>query len=143
MNPPTILYVEDEENDVFLLRLAFTRARLTHPVHNAVDGAEAIDYLAGAGPFADRTRHPLPSLVLLDLNLPKKSGFEVLEWVRQQPQFASLPIVIYTSSVALVDRDRAGLLGATDYLVKRSDVNEIAELARSLAERWLLPNAAP
>ena len=105
-----------------------------------MDGAEAIDYLAGNGPFADRTQHPLPALVLLDLNLPKKSGFEVLSWVRQQPQFSSLPVVIYTSSVGLIDKDTAQLLGATDYFVKRSGVNQIAELARSLAERWL-PNS--
>jgi CheY-like chemotaxis protein len=141
MKPPAILYVEDEEGDVLLLRLAFRRARLSHPVHVAVDGAEAIDYLAGNGPFADRTRYPLPSLVLLDLHLPKKSGFEVLGWVRQQPQFASLPVVIYTSSVGLIDKDTARLLGATDYFVKRSDISQIAELASSLAKRWLLKNA--
>jgi CheY-like chemotaxis protein len=134
---PAILYVEDEKSDVLLLRVAFTRAGLTNPVHIAVDGAEAIDYLAGNGPFADRDQHPLPALVLLDLNLPKKSGFEVLKWIRQQPQFFSLPVVIYTSSVGLIDKDTARMLGATDYFVKRSGVSHIAELARSLAERWL------
>ena len=79
-----------------------TRAGLTNPVHVAVDGAQAIAYLAGNGPFADRNQHPLPALVLLDLNLPKKSGFDVLSWIRQQPQFSSLPVVIYTSSVGLI-----------------------------------------
>ena len=129
--------LKTKKSDVLLLRLAFTRACLPNPVQIAVDGAEAIDYLAGNGPFADRTQHPLPALVLLDLNLPKKSGFEVLSWVRQQPQFSSLPVVIYTSSVGLIDKDTAQLLGATDYYVKRSGVNQIAELARSLTERWL------
>jgi CheY-like chemotaxis protein len=141
ISQPAILYVEDEKSDVLLLRVALTRARLTNPVHIVVDGAEAIDYLAGNGPFADRTQHPLPALVLLDLNLPKKSGFEVLSWVRQQPQFSSLPVVIYTSSVGLIDKDTARLFGATDYFVKRSGVNQIAELARSLTERWL-PHSA-
>jgi CheY-like chemotaxis protein len=136
---PAMLYVEDEKSDVLLLRVAFSLARLTNPVHVAVDGAQAIDYLAGNGPFADRSQHPLPALVLLDLNLPKKSGFEVLSWIRQQPQFASLPVVIYTSSVGLIDKDTAQLLGATDYFVKRSGVTDIAELVRSLAERWLTP----
>ncbi len=136
---PAILYVEDEPSDVLLLHVAFSRARLPNPVHIAVDGAEAIDYLAGNGPFADRSQHPLPALVLLDLNLPKKSGFDVLSWIRQQPQFSSLPVVIYTSSVGLIDKDTARLLGATDYFVKRSGVSHIAELARSLAERWLTP----
>jgi CheY-like chemotaxis protein len=104
-----------------------------------VDGAQAIDYLAGNGPFADRSQHPLPALVLLDLNLPKKSGFDVLSWIRQQPQFSSLPVVIYTSSVGLIDKDTARLLGATDCFIKCSAVSHIAELARSFAERWLIP----
>jgi len=138
---PAILYVEDEKSDVLLLRVAFTRAGLTNPVHVAVDGAQAIDYLAGNGPFADRSQHPLPALVLLDLHLPKKSGFDVLSWIRQQPQFSSLPVVIYTSSVGLIDKGTARLLGATDYFVKRSGVTRIAELVRSLAERWLAENA--
>lgn len=140
---PAILYVEDEKSDVLLLRIAFTRAGLLNPVHVAVDGAEAIDYLAGNGPFADRNQHPLPALVLLDLHLPKKSGFEVLRWIRQQPQFASLPVVIYTSSVDLMDKDTAQVFGATDYFVKRSGVSHIAELARSLTERWLSQSASP
>ena len=139
ISQPAILYVEDEKSDVLLLRAAFTLARLTNPVHVVVDGAEAIDYLAGNRPFADRKQHPLPALVLLDLNLPKKSGFEVLSWIRQQPQFASLPVVIYTSSVGLMDKNTARLLGATDYFVKRSGVSHIAELARILVERWLTP----
>jgi CheY-like chemotaxis protein len=139
ISQPAILYVEDEKSDVLLLRAAFTRASLTNPVHVVVDGAEAIDYLAGNGPFADRSQHPLPVLVLLDLNLPKKSGFDVFRWIRQQPQFSSLPVVIYTSSVGLIDKDTARQFGATDYFVKRSGVNNIAELARSLAERWLTP----
>jgi CheY-like chemotaxis protein len=139
ISQPAMLYVEDEKSDVLLLRVAFSLARLTIPVHVVVDGAQAIDYLAGNGPFADRSQHPLPALVLLDLNLPKKSGFEVLSWIRQQPQFASLPVVIYTSSVGLIDKDTAQLLGATDYFVKRSGVSDIAELVRSLAERWLTP----
>jgi CheY-like chemotaxis protein len=142
IDQPAMLYVEDEKTDVLLLRVAFTRAGLTNPVHIAMDGAEAIDYLAGNGPFADRNQHPLPTLVLLDLNLPKKSGFDVLSWIRRQPQFTSLPVVIYTSSVGLMDKDTARLLGATDYFVKRHGVNEIAELVRSLAERWLTQSAS-
>jgi len=142
-NQPVILYVEDEETDVLLLRLAFERAGLPNAVNIAVDGAQAIDYLAGNGPFADRHQHPLPSLLLLDLNLPKKSGFEVLEWLRQQPQFADLPIIIYTSSHQEADRNKACQLGAADFIVKSSDVNQIAELARSLAERWLTQSALP
>ena len=128
-----MLYVDDEEPDVLLLRLAFKRARLPNPIHTALDGAQAIDYLAGNGPFADRSQYPLPSLVLLDLNLPKKSGFEVLKWVREQPRFSSLPVVIYTSSVGLLDKTTADLLGANDFIVKRSDVSRISKLAQGRA----------
>jgi CheY-like chemotaxis protein len=136
---PAILYVEDEEDDILLLRLALKRAGLPNPVISAMDGVEAIDYLAGNGSFADRHQHPLPALVLLDLHLPRKGGFEVLGWIRQQPQFASLPIVVYTSSSRETDRNTARHLGATDYLVKLSDVNQIAKLARDLSHRWLTP----
>ena len=141
--PPALLYVEDEQSDVLLFRFAVTRVGLTNPVHIVGDGAQAIDYLAGNGPFADRNAHPLPALVLLDLNLPKKSGFEVLRWIRQQPRFLALPVVIYTSSVGLVDKDTARLLGATDYFVKQSGLKQLVELVRSLAQRWLTPSASP
>lgn len=139
---PAILYVEDEPSDVLLFRLAFKRTGLLNPIHIAEDGAEAIDYLAGNGPFADRNQHPLPALVLLDLNLPKKSGFDVLIWIRKQPQFISLPVVVYTSSVRLMDKDSARLFGATECRVKRSDLNHVAELALDLAERWLPQSAS-
>jgi DNA-binding response OmpR family regulator len=73
------------------------------------------------------------------LNFPKKSGFNVLSWIRQQPQLSSLPVVIYTSPVGLIDKVTARLLGATDYFIKRFAVSHIAELTRSFAERWLIP----
>ena len=132
---PSILYVEDETTDVFFLRLAFERAGFPDILTNVVDGAEAIDYLAGTGRFADRQKHPQPDLVLLDLNLPKKSGFEVLQWARQQPELASLPIIIYTSSQAEVDRDTALKLGATDYTIKFFKFEELAGFAGTLVKR--------
>lgn len=141
MAQPVILYIEDEDNDVLLFSMACRRAGFSGAVHTAVDGVEAIDYLAGTGSFADRSQHPLPGLVLLDLNLPRKSGFEVLEWARRQPQFTSLPIIVYTSSLAEADRHRAGQLGATDYIVKPFDVDEIADLVQRLSQRWLSPCA--
>lgn len=137
--PPAILYVEDEENDIFLLRLAFQEAGLSDSTITAVmDGAEAINYLGGQGKFSDRTKYPLPSLVLLDLNLPRKSGFEVIRWVRQQPQFSSLPIIVYTSSQAEIDRQNACQLGATDYTIKPSEFSELSNLARTWAQRCVL-----
>jgi CheY-like chemotaxis protein len=141
-NQPAILYVEDEETDALLLRLGFERAGLSNPVLTVVDGTEAINYLAGAGRFADRTQYPVPSLVLLDLNLPRKSGLEVLQWARQQVQFRSLPIVVFTSSDCERDRSQARAFGASDYLLKPADIDQICEIARELSKRWCLAAAA-
>ena len=130
-NYPTILYVEDEESDALLMRLAVKRAGVPNPLRIATDGVQAIDYLTGTGAFADRNQHPLPCVVLLDLKLPRKSGFEVLAWIRQQPKFAGLPVIVYTSSSNSADQDKARELGVADYVVKKSDVNSIAEWVRS------------
>jgi len=135
MNRGVILYVEDEVNDVLLLSLAFESEGYPNLLASVVDGVEAIEYLAGEGRFADRLKHPFPDLLLLDLNLPKKSGFEVLEWARGRPELASLPIVIFTSSQAEVDRNKAFKLGATDYIIKFSEFEDLAAFARSLAQR--------
>src|SRR5512145_859685 len=99
-----ILYVEDEENDALLMQLALGQAGLRNPLRVATDGVQAIDYLSGKGRFADREEHPLPGLVLLDLKLPRMIGFEVLAWIRQQPGYAELPVVVYTSSNSPADR---------------------------------------
>ena len=104
------------------------------------DGEQAIDYLAGKGPFADRARHPLPALVLLDINIPKKSGLEVLEWIRQQAHFKSLPVLMLTSSSRPEDLEKARVLGANDYLLKPSDPRKLIDVVNSLHHRWLLMN---
>jgi CheY-like chemotaxis protein len=127
-----ILYVEDEETDVLLMRLALKRSGLPNPLRVAVNGLEAINYLTGVGSFADRSQHPLPCLVLLDLNMPIMNGFEVLAWIRKQPQFTDLPVIVYTSSGGVNDRARATEFHATDYAVKKSHVGEIAEWLRGI-----------
>lgn len=132
-NLPAVLYVEDEEMDALLMGLAVKRAALAAPLQIASNGGEAIDYLAGTGAYANRNDHPLPCLVLLDLKLPGSSGFEILAWLRKQPHFSSLPVIIYTSSSSDADREKARQLGATDYAVKKADVNAIAEWLLSLA----------
>src|SRR5579859_2734656 len=94
----TILVAEDDDNDVFFLERAFKMAQIAHPRQRVKDGEEAIAYLRGDGKFADRERHPLPCLMLLDLKMPRKNGFEVLAWARQQPNIRRLPVAILTSS---------------------------------------------
>ncbi|HEY9249660.1 MAG TPA: response regulator [Rariglobus sp.] len=134
---PRVLYVEDEADDVFFMRNAFKKLGVGDRFHAVEDGGQAISYLAGQAPYADREQHPLPTFVLLDLNLPIRSGFEVLEWLREQPQFAKLPVVIFSSSGRLEDRQRAEQLGATEYLLKPTSGSQFLEMARQLAHTWL------
>ncbi len=132
-----MLYAEDEESDVLLLQMGFQLAGVRCQIMSVNDGQKAIQYLAGASPFDDRTQSPFPELVLLDLNLPRENGFEVLAWIRRQQDLSSLPVVIYTSSVLSGDCEKARSLGANDFIFKRSDMKEIAKLAGELACRWL------
>src|SRR5438128_896756 len=107
-----ILLVEDNDDDVFLTKRALLMAGINNPLHVVTDGEEAVDYLAGTGAFHNRTVHPLPAVVFLDLKLPLKSGHEVLSWIRSQRAFESLIVVVLTSSDEVTDLRRAYSLGA-------------------------------
>lgn len=138
MNPRLrVLYVEDEEDDVFMMREAFRRLGVEACFYAVEDGQRAISWLTGEEPYADRERHPLPACVLLDLNLPIRSGFEVLAWLRGQPQFQALPVVVFSSSDRPEDIERARRLGATDYLVKPTSGLEFSATARKVFDTWL------
>src|SRR5258706_16411130 len=89
-----ILLAEDRDDDLFLICKAFERARITYPLHIVRDGEEAINYLAGVGKYSHRAEYPLPSLLLLDLDLPRADGFTVLRWLRTQPALKTLPVII-------------------------------------------------
>lgn len=143
MNPSPILYVEDNEDDVLLLRFAFKRADILNPLHFARDGQEAIDYLAGAEKFSDRAKYPIPSLVLLDLKLPKKMGMEVLQWIRQESGMRKLPVIILSASGQKSDLERCYGLGANAFLVKPSDAESLADMCRALKHFWLTYNVPP
>jgi PAS domain S-box-containing protein len=127
-----ILYVEDDPHDVLFVRLGMAEAGLSVPLQVVVNGQEAVDYLAGNPPFTDRDSFPLPSLVLLDLNLPLVSGLEVLQWIREQPQFESLPVVIFSASALESDQQKARQLGANDYILKPSDMLDLAGFLRGV-----------
>jgi CheY-like chemotaxis protein len=143
MSAPTILYAEDEETDVVLLQHVLTRAAIPNPLKIVKDGREAREYLAGEKPFSDRKEHPLPALVLLDLNLPYWSGFQVLEWIRQQPSLRRLPVVIFTSSSRPDDIARAYDAGANGYLVKPNALGELKSQVAALRNFWLRHNRFP
>lgn len=133
----TLLLVEDNEDDAFFMRRALERAGISQPLHHVADGREAVAYLAGDGVYADRSAHPFPSIVFLDLNLPYKSGLQVLEWIRQQPQFARLIVIALTSSSETVDLQRAYRLGVNSYVVKPPSADQLAEIARAFKLWWL------
>jgi CheY-like chemotaxis protein len=137
---PTILFVEDEENDVFFLQKAFSTVGVTNPVQVASHGGEALAYLQGVGRYADRRAFPLPYLILLDLKLPHTMGLDVLKWIRQQPQFKSTIVVVLTSSGDTNDINVAYALGANGYLVKPADTSKLNALAQSIKDYWLTHN---
>jgi CheY-like chemotaxis protein len=132
-----ILHVEDDEPYVYLLQLTFERAGITSPVHVVSDGQMAMDYLAGVGEFADRKKHPLPCLVLLDLKLPKVNGLEVLEWIRRQPVLKKLVVVVLSSSALSEDIERAYELGANSYIEKPCELARTQEIVQLLKGWWL------
>jgi DNA-binding response OmpR family regulator len=133
----TILVAEDDDNDVFFLERAFKLAKIPAARHRVKDGEEAIAYLRGDGEFSDRQRYPLPCLLLLDLKMPRKNGFEVLTWTRQQTSLKRLPVAVLTSSKEVPDINRAYDAGANTYLVKPVNFEDLLETIRALSHFWL------
>jgi CheY-like chemotaxis protein len=138
-----VLLAEDNSTDALMVRRAFTKAGLRGTLEVVDDGDKAVAYLSGEGEFADRARHPLPVLFLLDLKLPRRSGLEVLAWLRQQPGLKRLPVVVLTSSEESADVNRAYDLGANSYLVKPVDFDALLEMVKGLGLYWLVLNESP
>jgi len=141
--PKRVLIAEDDPSDVFLLQRAFNAAGVPASLHFVRDGQEAIDYLGGEANYADRTAYPLPDLMLLDLKMPRLNGFDVLQWLRQQPGLKRLLVTILTSSDQARDIDRAYDLGANSYLLKPHGSGELAELVQRVERYWLDLNQRP
>jgi CheY-like chemotaxis protein len=139
----TILFVEDDPDDVLLIERAFKRAELPLVPRVVSDGEAATAYLSGTGEYGDRLAHPAPSLVLLDLKLPRLSGLEVLAWIRRDPRVGRLPVVILTSSRESIDIERAYELGANSYLVKPVGFEALLRMVRTLNLYWLGLNQPP
>ncbi len=132
-----ILLVEDNDDDVFLMKHALTSAGVANPVYVVEDGAAAVDYLSGTGPYQDRKKFPLPAIVFLDLKLPLMSGHEVLAWIRGQRQLEGLLVVVLTSSHEASDVRRCYSMGANSYLVKPLTAQQLLDLAKALNWTWL------
>ncbi len=137
----TVLYVEDEETDAMFMGLAFAEHGLESALRVVGDGRAAIEYLSGAGKYADRTEYPLPGVVLLDLNLPQVPGFEVLKWMRNHPDFARTPVVVFSSSTREEDRLKARDLGANEFLVKPNSGTQFGQVVQVLRGKWLSASA--
>src|ERR1700722_17958013 len=136
----TILLVEDDPNDVFLMKRALKGTEIKNPLKVAGDGQEALDYLSGTDEFSDRTQFPIPNLIFLDLKLPYKGGFEVLNWIRSQPALDSTLVVVLTSSTEERDIKESYRLGARAFLVKPPTPALLSELMISLKDFWMKHN---
>ncbi len=140
MPASVILLVEDNDDDAELTRMAFERARIANTVIRVRDGVEALDYLFARGSYADREITDLPALVLLDLNLPKVDGIEVLTTIRSHPITRYLPTVVLTSSNADQDRLRAYDGHANSFIQKPVDFDQFVNAAREIGLYWLVLN---
>ncbi len=144
MNEPQILLIEDDPSDARLIQRAFDRLELGVKVTRLTNGDDAVSYLAGEEPFDNRLSHPLPSILLLDIKLPRRSGFEVLAWLRRRTTgLKRIPVVMLTSSRHSVDVNRAYDLGANSYLTKPATAAELGRVASDVYRYWMQWNQGP
>ncbi len=139
----TILLVEDNEDDVKLTLRAFKRNNMQNPITVVRDGVEALEFLFAKGAYADRAGKPLPSLVILDLKLPRLDGQGVLKAVRADERTRLVPVVVMTSSKEEEDMSRSYALGANGYVRKPVDFDEFVEATKILGLYWLTVNQPP
>lgn len=138
----TILLVDDNENDISLFRMAAEQAGMRNPLSEVHNGEEAIAYLAGTAAYEDRSQYPLPILILLDLKMPKKNGFEVLAWLKDQPVLSRIPVFILSASLQADDANQAFDLYANAFLVKPSTIDDLIEMIRTMIQ-WISYNHFP
>ncbi|HUR44831.1 MAG TPA: response regulator [Candidatus Saccharimonadales bacterium] len=131
MSSKLILVAEDNPDDAFIFEMRFKRAALPYKLEIVADGQQVIDWLAGNERFGDRTQHPLPEQVVLDLKMPIVTGFEALKWIRSQESFQDLPVIILSSSDDPKDLRRALELGATKYFVKSPHLADLMGYLRN------------
>lgn len=135
-----ILVIEDHQIQALLMEQAL---RKTHPDREIVtlsDGQVALDYLSGAQEYADRQRYPLPALIFLDLSLPHRDGFEILERRQEMPEILAIPVVIVSSSEDREAMSRTARLGAQQYFIKPFNADLMTHLLREVSNRWLKPD---
>jgi len=129
-----LLLAEDNPDDVFFFRNAFKKAEVSGMLHAVCDGVEAVAYLKGEAAYHDRASYPFPDVLLLDLNMPRMDGFEVLEWVRTDAKCSRLIVHVLSYSARDADVARAYELHANSYIIKPTRVDELAAFMRALRE---------
>ncbi len=139
----TVLLVEDDLNDIFFVKRAFKIAQIDNPLQVVTDGLEAIEYLRGEGKYGDRAAHPLPKLIVMDIKMPRKTGFEVLQWVKNDGPLRRIPVVIVSASDNPADINCAYELGANAYMIKPMDLRAVEHLFSSITHYWGLECAKP
>jgi two-component system, chemotaxis family, response regulator Rcp1 len=132
--PVVILLVEDNPGDARLTIEAFKEGKLRKEIHRVVDGVEALAFLRQLGKFKQA---PKPDLILLDLNLPKKNGKEVLEDIKKDPEFKRIPVVILSTSSSQEDIQRTYELQANCYIIKPADMFDLIHIAKMIEDFWL------
>lgn len=135
-SPLHILLVEDDDPDVVFVRRALAGTGGEHTLHVVRNGEEATRYLSGAGEFSDRSRFPVPTLVLTDLKMPGMSGLDLLHWLRTNPQHSVIPTIVYSNSSLDSDIRSAYELGANSYIVKSNNLAELTTTLRLMFDYW-------
>ena len=138
-----ILVAEYDAMDALLLDRAINKVGLPLKTHFVQDGQQAVDYLGRCEKYFDREKHPLPCMLLLDLKMPFLNGFDVLTWVRNQPDLKRLLVIVFTSSSQPSDINRAYDLGANSYLTKPHSINDLQKTVELLKAYWLELNRHP
>lgn len=133
----TILLVEDDANDQFLIKAAFRKIGVTDPIQTVNNGEEALAYLCGEGEFADRSKYQYPTFILMDLKMPKMDGFAVLEHLKENPQWAIIPTVVFSASSDLDDIKQAYALGASSYHIKPDSPEDMRKQLKMLYDYWM------
>jgi CheY-like chemotaxis protein len=136
-NRAPLLLAEDHEEEVLLLRYAFGKARIQTPIVVVRDGEEAVSYLCGKGPYANRTDYPFPCMVMTDLKMPRLDGFDLLAWMGKHGYLEKVPAVVISGSGEKDDEVKARELGARAYYVKPSTLEQLIDVARDLHQNWL------
>jgi two-component system response regulator len=142
-----ILLADDSADDVFLIKSAFKKSGFRNAICVVSNGEQVLQYLKGEGVYADRKKYPVPHLLLLDLNMPRLNGFEVLSWIRARQEWMCLPVIVLTTSFYGREIKRAYDLGANSFITKPPDFSDLVASIKEVGEHWLkrviLPEPGP